>query len=78
MSATRQLALTIALVALVALAAVVANLALLRSTEDSSDPVGRLSPRAVFSTPADTSHGSGTVTKPADDGGGRHSGEPDD
>ena len=55
MSGSRQLALTLALVTLVALAAVAANLALLRSTQDSSDPVGRLSPRAVFTSTTDSS-----------------------
>jgi hypothetical protein len=40
----------ILVVALVAAAAAAVNLALLRSTQDSTDPVGRLSPRAVFST----------------------------
>ena len=43
------------LVALLAVAGTAANLFLLRLTQDSSDPVGRLSPRAVFSSPATTS-----------------------
>ena len=72
MSASRQLVLTVALVAVVAIVAAVANLALLRSTEDSSDPVGRLSPRVVFSS----------STEPAADttpGGTQHDAtEPDD
>lgn len=78
MSASRQLVLTLALVAVVAIAAVAANLALLRSTQDSSNPVGRLSPRAVFSSQTesstDTSHG-GTTPSRSD----RHDeSEPDD
>ena len=44
----RRIAVTILVVAVVAVAAAAANLALLRSTQDSTDPVGRLSPRAVF------------------------------
>jgi hypothetical protein len=72
----RQLALTVALVTVVALAAVVANLALLRSTQDSSDPVGRLSPRAVFSTTPAT--GNGQSTTPSGGSDRQHEGEPDD
>ena len=53
MGTARQLVVTLALVAVVAIAAVAANLALLRSTEDSSDPVGHLSPRVVFSAPTE-------------------------
>jgi len=41
-------------VAVVAVAAAAGNFFLLRLTQDSSDPVGRLSPRAVFSTPEST------------------------
>jgi len=74
MSGSRQLVLTLALVAVVAIAAVVANLALLRSTEDSSDPVGRLSPRVVFSVPTEPATATTTpVTGRPDEGG-----EPDD
>jgi hypothetical protein len=79
--ASHQLVLTFLLVAVVAGVAVVANLFLLRSTQDSSDPVGRLSPRAVFSTPTPTAPSQTTTIPPAssDDGGGhRHGGEPDD
>ena len=78
MSASRQLVLTLALVTVVAVAAVVANLALLRSTQDSSDPVGRLSPRAVFSSPSEplSDSGTGTTHSGGDD---HHDGaEPDD
>ena len=73
MSSWRQIVLTVALVAVVAIVAVVANLALLRSTEDTGDPVGRLSPRAVFT-------GNGSSTVPAvPHGDGRHGGAtPDD
>ena len=42
------------LVALLAVAATAGNFFLLRLTQDSTDPVGRLSPRAVFSTPETT------------------------
>jgi hypothetical protein len=41
----------VAFVAVLAVASAGANLLLLRLTQDSSDPVGRLSPRAVFPTP---------------------------
>jgi hypothetical protein len=44
------------LVALLAIAATAGNFFLLRLTQDSTDPVGRLSPRAVFSTPNSPSH----------------------
>jgi hypothetical protein len=44
----------VALVLALAVAGTAANLFLLRLTQDSSDPVGRLSPRAVFTTPATT------------------------
>jgi len=76
--ASRQLVLTLVLVAGVAVAAVVANLALLRTAQNSSDPVGRLSPRAVFSTQAPTTSTTPANTTSSDDGRGRHSGEPDD
>ena len=61
----RRLILTIALVAAIAAAATLANLALLSSTQDSSDPVGRLSPRAVFSPAgASSQEGSGKAENP--------------
>ena len=78
MGAARQLVITLALVAVVALAAVVANLALLRSVEDSSEPVGRLSPRAVFSAPTETSTDNGHGPTPSVTSGRRDEGEPDD
>ena len=69
MGAARQLVVTLALVAVVAIAAVAANLALLRSTADSSDPVGHLSPRVVFSSPTEPATGTTTpVTGRQDDG----------
>ncbi len=45
----------VALVVALAVAGTAANLFLLRLTQNSSDPVGRLSPRAVFSSPTTTS-----------------------
>ncbi len=45
----------VALVVALAVAGTAANLFLLRLTQSSSDPVGRLSPRAVFSSPTTTS-----------------------
>ena len=65
-----------ALVVLVAGVGIVANFRLLRLTQDARDPVGRLSPRAVFigpSTVAPTPSagvGVGTVTD-ADDSSSR-------
>ena len=50
MDRPRRIAVSILVVAMLAVAAAAANLALLRSTQSSSDPVGRLSPRAVFAT----------------------------
>ena len=79
MSGARQLVLTLALVAVVALAAVVANLALLRSTEDSSDQVGRLSPRAVFSLSTEPSRDTSPAgTAPSASGTRHDANEPDD
>ena len=73
MSSWRQIVLTVALVAVVAVVAVAANLALLRSTEDRGDPVGHLSPRAVF-----TGNGSSTVPAVSSSDGRHSSGTPDD
>jgi hypothetical protein len=42
------------LVVAVAAAGIALNFALLGSTQENSDPVGRLSPRAIFDTPAST------------------------
>jgi hypothetical protein len=72
--ASRHLVLTVALVAAVAIAAVGANLALLSSTQDSSDPVGRLSPRAVFSKQTEPA----ARPAPASDRSERRTGQPDD
>lgn len=55
MRGRKSASLAAVLVALLAVAGTAANLFLLRLTQDSSDPVGRLSPRAVFSTPETTS-----------------------
>jgi len=49
-----RVAIGAALVLALAVASTAANLFLLRLTQDSSDPVGRLSPRAVFTVPAAT------------------------
>jgi hypothetical protein len=69
-------ALPIALVLVLALGAVVANLALLRSTEDASEPVGRLSPRAVF---ADATRAPGVpITQTGTNLGTTPEREPDD
>ena len=79
MSGPRQLVLTFALVAVVALAAVFANLALLRSTEDSSDQVGRLSPRVVFSSSTEPSPDTSPASTTPSGGGTRgEPSEPDD
>jgi len=50
----RSIVVGVLLVALLAVAATAGNFFLLRLTQDSTDPVGRLSPRAVFSTPEST------------------------
>ena len=70
------------LVAAVAVAGIALNFTLLRLTQDAHDPVGKLSPRAVFSgtvattpTPAHTRLRPATTT-PANYG--RHDHESDD
>ena len=69
-----------ALVVLVAGVGIVVNFRLLRLTQDARDPVGRLSPRAVFIGPSSvaptTSVGSGTVTDV--ENGSRHRRDSDD
>ena len=47
------------LVVAVAVAGIALNFTLLRLTQDSNDPVGRLSPRAVFNEPSDLTPSSG-------------------
>jgi hypothetical protein len=80
MRAPRWLVVALALAALAA-AGVGANLYLLGLTQDSGEPVGRLSPRAVFPT---TTTPPGTVTPPTqttstdDHGGHDGQGHPDD
>ena len=54
MGGRSRVAIGAALVLALAVASTAANLFLLRLTQDSSDPVGRLSPRAVFTVPATT------------------------
>jgi hypothetical protein len=51
----------VALVAAVALVGIVANFGLLRLTQDSADPVGRLRPRVTVVPGATTSPGTTTV-----------------
>jgi hypothetical protein len=53
------------LVVAVAAAGIALNLALLGLTQESSDPVGRLSPRAILDTPARANVPAGTTTTPA-------------
>ena len=68
----------------IATAGIGLNFALLRLTGDAHDPVGRLSPRAVFSREAtDTTQASTTPaqteTAPgSDDGSGKGDGDTDD
>ena len=52
MHGLRSALVAVALVAVLAAAGTATNLFLLRLTQDSSDPVGRLSPRAIFPEPA--------------------------
>jgi len=54
------------LLAAVAVAGIALNFTLLRLTQDSHDPVGKLSPRAVF-TGTRTDTGPATTTKTGDD-----------
>jgi hypothetical protein len=66
MRAWHRALLGVLLVGAVAVAGIALNFTLLRLTQDAHDPVGKLSPRAVFS-------GSNTVTLPGskDDSGSR-------
>lgn len=67
------------LVGAVAVAGIALNFTLLRLTQDSHDPVGKLSPRAVFTgtrtqtepgtTPATTTGGGGNAPEPRDGDG---------
>ena len=77
------------LVGAVAVAGIGLNFTLLRLTQDAHDPVGRLSPRAVFTDPARTTPTADTTvtTQPgvddgssSDDGGSptRNDGDGDD
>jgi hypothetical protein len=52
------------LVVAVAAAGITLNFALLGLTSENSDPVGRLSPRAIFDTPAGTTEQTGSETTP--------------
>ena len=57
------------LVGAVAVAGIALNFTLLRLTQDAHDPVGKLSPRAVFSGPTDTTVvPTRTTTTAGDDG----------
>ena len=64
MSRRSRAAIAAALVLALAVAATAANLFLLRLTQDSSDPVGRLSPRAAFPPPAAPSLPVTTIDEP--------------
>lgn len=54
MNGRSRAAVAATLVLALAVAGTAANLFLLRLTQDPSDPVGRLSPHAVFTSPATT------------------------
>jgi hypothetical protein len=55
------------LVGAVAVAGIALNFTLLRMTQDAHDPVGKLSPRAVFSGSTEPSPPGGTTTIGHDD-----------
>jgi hypothetical protein len=61
----RSMFVAMALVVVLAVAGTAANLFLLRLTQDTSDPVGRLSPRAVFPTPTQPQQAPTPVPTPA-------------
>lgn len=67
------------LVAAVAVAGIALNFTLLRLTQDSHDPVGKLSPRVVFTDRAETAPPTTTVTTPTttghDDGSSHRDGD---
>jgi hypothetical protein len=66
----------ILLVGAIAIAGIALNFTLLRLTQDAHDPVGKLSPRAVFSgrttpaAPPETTTTDATTTTPDHDGDG--------
>ncbi len=68
----------------IAIAGIGLNFTLLRLTGDAHDPVGRLSPRAVFSgettgtTQASTTPAQTETTTGSDDGSGKGDGDTDD
>ena len=70
----------VAVVVLVAGVGIVANFTLLRLTQDAKDPVGRLSPRAVFigSSPVPAPALPGPATVPDADDGPSHRHDSDD
>ncbi len=59
-------------VALVALAGIAANFALLGLTQDANDPVGKLSPRAVFTSDSGATTVPTIPTTTHDDSDDRH------
>lgn len=65
-SRRRRIVLGVLLVVAAATAAIAANLALLGLAEQRHDPVGKLSPRAVFSIPVTVSPG--TTPPPVETG----------
>jgi len=67
------------LVGAVAVAGIALNFTLLRLTQDSHDPVGKLSPRAVFTgTRTDTTPAATTATTVTTDDPPRQNGVPGD
>jgi hypothetical protein len=67
----------------VAAAGIALNFTLLRLTQEGNDPVGKLSPRAVFVDPAPTTTATPTMPAPTtttddDHSGSGDGGEPDD
>ena len=54
MTRGRRIVLGVLLVVAAVAAAIAANIALLRLAEERNDPVGKLSPKAVFTAPSTT------------------------
>ncbi len=76
MRSWQRAALGVLLLAVVAVAGIALNFTLLRLTQEGNDPVGKLSPRAVFVDRAGTAPTT-TTSDDDDHSGGNGTGSPD-
>jgi hypothetical protein len=78
MRSWQRAALGVLVLAVVAVAGIALNFTLLRLTQEGNDPVGKLSPRAVFLDRAGTSPTTTTPTTTGDDDGRSRPGDEDE